>query len=161
MKVFRNRYVVAAYLLLLAAALIAGCSTREDPSEELVVCGNHSCGDLAMVTIDTSSDGFQYLEPDISPDGTWIATTADWTVIPSDEEATDLSLTRQILLVPVPADIWDSERLQRTPVESITELGAQLLRVNPFVSNISGGAVSVTAIDINKASPVWVDDNTL
>lgn len=162
MKVFRNRFVVAAYLLLLAAALIAGCSTKEDPAEVLVTCGNHSCGQLAMVTIDTSSDGFQYLEPDFSPDGTRIAFSADWAVIPSVEEVGDAILTRQILIAPVPADIWADTMLYRNPVENITDLGAELVRLNAFVSIVFGVPNAVSdAVDINKASPIWYDDNTL
>ena len=64
---------MVSYVVLLAVALAVGCSTKEDPSEVLDLCGNHSCGQIAMVTIDTSKDGFQYLEVALSPDQSTIA----------------------------------------------------------------------------------------
>ena len=75
MNGFRTRYLLVAWLLILALALSLGCTTKRDPAETRELCGNHSCGDLVMVTVDTSSDGFQYLDPAISPDGMRIAFT--------------------------------------------------------------------------------------
>jgi hypothetical protein len=65
----RNRCLPMAYLALLATLVVVGCTSKEDPSETLTVCGNHSCGELVMVTTDTSSDGYHYLSPRLSPDG--------------------------------------------------------------------------------------------
>ncbi len=81
-----KRALVVSYVVLLAVALAVGCSTKDDPSEVLELCGNHSCGQLAMVTIDTSKDGFQYLEVALSPDQAKVAFTADWAAIPSIED---------------------------------------------------------------------------
>ncbi|HOX26594.1 MAG TPA: hypothetical protein PLL30_05390 [Candidatus Krumholzibacteria bacterium] len=161
-KRFRNRYLVVMYLLVLAAAFAVGCSTKEDPAEILTLCGNHSCGDLVMVTIDTSSDGYQYLEPTMSPDGTRIACTADWAVIPSDPDIAEPLLTRQLLIVPVPADVWSDTMVYRNPVEDITELGAMLVSVDPFTSLIGGSPHTLFgAVDFGKSSPLWVNNSTL
>ena len=65
-----------------AVALLAiGCSLEPEVSETLDISGNHTTGDLVMVTSDTSSDGYQYLEPDLSPDGTRLAFSIDWLAI--------------------------------------------------------------------------------
>jgi len=160
-KGFRNRYVVVLYLLVLATALAVCCSSKDDPDETLVMCGNHSCGELAMVTIDTSSDGFQYLDPAISPAGDRILFTADWAVIPSDPDITEPLLTRQLLVMPIPADIWADTRVYRNPVESITNLGGELLRVDPFTSLIGVEHGLFDAIDYTKGNPLWIDDHTV
>ena len=129
----RHRFVACAYVLALSAIFAVGCSTREDPSEELIVCGNHSCGDLTMVTIDTNGPGgYQYLDAVVSPDGTRIAFTADWAVIPSipPEEVGDPILARQILVMPVPGSmpmpglLWQDTMNARNPVSTIQDLGA-------------------------------------
>jgi hypothetical protein len=69
-----KRPFTAVYLLALVALAVVGCTSREDPSEVLITCGNHSCGELIMVTTDTSSEGFKYLDPQLSPAGDWIVT---------------------------------------------------------------------------------------
>ena len=69
MKWLRSRFLSAAYLALLTVVLLAGCTIKEDPTETLPLCGNHSCGNLVMVNTDTSSSGWQYLEPELSPEG--------------------------------------------------------------------------------------------
>lgn len=164
---FRNRYLVSAYLLVLAIAFVVGCTTREDASEELVVCGNHTCGQLTMVTIDTNGPGgYQYLDAEISPDGTRVAFTADWEVIPSlpEDQVTDPILNRQILIMPLPVDPWSEEMNLRSPVQSIEELGAELVTTRQFISRIGGGqdfVDDVTSGVMTKASPNWLDDNTL
>lgn len=155
----RTRAVVLSYVVLLGLALAVGCSTKEDPSEVLDLCGNHSCGQLAMVTVDTSKDGFQYLEVAISPDQTHIAYSADWAAIPSlpPEDVDVPILTRQILIIPIPGDIWADSRFHRRPVTNITELGAELIRCNEFISEI-GGRPNLTedAHRFNKGHPTWV-----
>ncbi len=66
---FKSPALPLFYCGLLLATLVVGCSTREDPNETLVLQGNHSPGTLVMVTTDTSSNGYHYLEPSLSPDG--------------------------------------------------------------------------------------------
>ncbi len=160
MKGFRNRYLVAAYLVVLGAAFVVGCSTKEDPAEELVTCGNHSCGDLAMVTIDTSSDGYQYLEPALAPAGDRIAFSADWSALtPPEIDPTGEPLTtRQLLLLDVPPDIWADSMVYRNPVASISALGAQLIVTGAFTSLIGGGIDEIPpeqSRDANKGGPIW------
>ena len=164
---FRNRYLVFAYVLVLLGVFALGCSTREDPSEELITCGNHSCGDLTMVTIDTNGPGgYQYLDVAVSPDGTRIAYTADWEVIPSipEDDIADPILNRQILVMPLPFDAWADTMDARNPVESVTTLGAELIRTRQFTSGIGGTDVYIEdepSGTMTKASPNWIDDNTL
>jgi hypothetical protein len=160
----RKRRLAAVYSLTLVVAFALGCTIREDPAEFLDLCGNHSCGDLVMITVDTSASGYQYLEPTISPDGQRVAFTADWSAIPSlpPGQITEPVLNRQILIMPLPADPWSDEIRFRTPVESIRDTGAQLMRLNPFVSRVGGGQIVIAeAHQINKGRPLWVDDNTL
>lgn len=164
---FRNRYLVFAYMMTLLAAFILGCSSEDEEAESLVVCGNHTCGDLTMVTIDTNGvGGYQYLEPAISPDGTRVAFTADWEVIPSIpiEDLDDAILNRQILVMPLPVDPWDEAMRTRDPVESVSELGAELVRTRLFYSQIGGEEVLIddeSAGTMTKYCPNWIDDNTL
>jgi hypothetical protein len=151
--------LVVSYVILLAVALAVGCSTKEDPSEVLDLCGNHSCGQLAMVTIDTSNDGFQYLEVALSPDQTRVAFSADWSAIPSlpPEVIGEPIGNRQILVIPVDPGIWSVSRLSRRPVQRISELGAELIRCNEFTSEIGGSAdLTVDAHLFNKGHPTWL-----
>ncbi len=163
LKRLHSRYLIVAYLMVLTLVFFLGCGTKSDPSETLELCGNHSCGDLVMVTVDTSSDGYQYLDPAISPDGTRIAFTADWATIPSDAEYEgEPILDRQILLIPVPDNIWSDSMKTRFPVSGIEEIGGELVRVDQFVSYVrSPAGNTVDALDISKGNPVWVDDSTL
>lgn len=164
---FRNRHLVLVYLLALIVAFGLGCTTREDPTEELIVCGNHTCGDLAMVTIDTNGPGgYRYLDAAISPDGTRVAFTADWDVIPSlpEEEVADPILNRQILVMPLPLDAFADTMLYRDPVPEISALGAELVHCRQFNSRIGGGLDVVSddeAGTMTKGSPNWLDDSTL
>ncbi len=157
-----TRTLVACYVLVLVGALVVGCSTKDTASEQLVTCGNHSCGDLAMVTIDTSTDGFQYLDASASPDQQTLAFTADWAVIPSQDDYTVPYPNRQILVMPVPGGIWDDAALSRRPVESIVEQGAQLVKCEEFYSLV-GGAPNLTqgAARANKGSPIWMSPDSL
>ena len=164
---FRNRYLVFAYVLVLLGVFALGCTTREDASEELIVCGNHSCGDLAMVTIDTNGPGgYQYLEASISPDGTRVAFTADWEVIPSlpEDDIDDPILNRQILIMPLPMDAFADTMNFRDPVSSVVLLGAELVRTRQFISEIGGSESLIEDIPagtMTKGSPNWIDENTL
>lgn len=159
---FRNRYLVFAYMTALLAAFVLGCGADDEEAETLVVCGNHTCGDLTMVTIDTNGvGGYQYLEPAISPDGTRVAFTADWEAIPSidPEELDNPILNRQVLVMPLPVDPWDESMAFRDPVESVEDLGAVLVLLDGFESldTISDD----DAERMTKNSPSWIDDNTL
>ncbi|MBK7671338.1 MAG: PD40 domain-containing protein [bacterium] len=153
----RNRCLPMAYLALLATLVVVGCTSKEDPSETLTVCGNHSCGELVMVTTDTSSDGYHYLSPRLSPDGTTIAFTCDWWSLPSDPRyaGDDYFVNyRQVGLIPVQTGV--------EPAENLAALGARLVRLQDFSLLISGtGDFQQGAADFDKGPPVWVDDQTL
>ena len=130
MQGFRKSYLMTGYLVLLVVALMVGCTTKEDPVESMTLCGNHSCGNLVMVTNDTTSDGFQYLDPDVSHDGTRLAFTADWATIPTDPNYSgEPILSRQVLVMPIPDNIWSDSMRTRYPVSSITELGGELIKL--------------------------------
>jgi dipeptidyl aminopeptidase/acylaminoacyl peptidase len=166
MKRFDKRHLALTHLVILAVVFSLGCSTREDAAEVLDLCGNHSCGELVMVTIDTSASGFQYLDPALSPSGGRVAFTADWSAIPSlpPEDFDRPFLTRQILVMPVPPveEIWTEEMRRRLPVSNIQVLGAQLLRLNDFTSLVRGTPQTVVDAHIlPKGEPVWLDEDNL
>jgi dipeptidyl aminopeptidase/acylaminoacyl peptidase len=148
-------------ILLVAAAALAmflvavGCTTRPEASESLVMEGNHSKGDLAMVTADTSSEGYQYLEPEISPDGQRIVLTADWGAIPPPGHLPDpIPLNRQIALVPV------ETRLE--PQLTIFDAGAVLVHFRPIRFRIGDSPVAIDPHELQqKGQPVWVDDDNI
>lgn len=161
---YRTHRLAVALVLTVLAILALGCSTKDDPDEVLALCGNHSCGQLVMVTIDTSSSGYQYLEPALSPDGTRIAFTADWRVIPSldEDEYQEPFESRQILIMPVPPDIWAESMIYRKPVEEVEQLGAQLVRLAEFSHIVGGSPIPVTtAHRIDKSGPLWLDNDHL
>ena len=153
----RHRCLPMTYLILLSALIVVGCTSREDPSEVLPICGNHSCGELVMVTTDTSSDGFHYLNPQLSPDGSRIAFTCDWWALPSDPRyaGDDYFVNyRQVGLIPVQSGV--------EPVQDLATLGAQLVKVQEFSLPISGVAdYQQGVVDYDKGSPVWRDDANL
>jgi hypothetical protein len=87
------------FMVLISLAFALGCTIRPEVSEELLLEGNHSAGALFMVTSDTSSDGFQYLEPDVSPNGQRVVFSSDWAAItPIRETSSDIPLIRQIVV---------------------------------------------------------------
>ncbi len=160
MKWLKNRFLSLTYIGLLALLFVVGCTLKEDPAEVLTLCGNHSCGDLAMVTTDTSSDGFHYLNPHMSPDGTRIVFTADWKAIPAiahfdqDELYTTF---RQIIVIP--------KRESVDPSPSLESQGGVLVRFDGDRTTIwiSGSTVSLSNVEAErrKADPCWIDDNTI
>ncbi len=155
MKESHGRAVILVYFILVLGLLMVGCSTKEDPPEELIMCGNHSCGNLVMVTTDTSSDGYQYLEPALSPDGNTIVFTADWGALPSTDRPPDpLPFNRQLILVPV-----------REGTEPETELaisGATLIFMPGFNIEIAGNPSNFFLTDTwQKGDPIWMDNQTV
>jgi len=152
----RTRFLVPSYLVILLILVVVGCTSKEDPSEVLDVCGNHSCGDLAMVTTDTSSDGFQYLDPSVSPDGTRILFTADWGAIPTVKDPGDADFTdfRQMIVMPI--------RQGLEPTEGLKDEGATLIRLTPYGLWIGGTTRSLdTILNDRKESPIWESDSTV
>jgi len=145
-KGFTKGIVCGAYFGLLLVALVAGCTTREEPSEQLDLCGNHSCGHLIMVTTDTSSKGYQYLDPAMSPDGNRIVFTADWEALPSTDRPPDpIPSVRQFVVVDV------QERYG--PAATLRELGAQLVRFDR--------TEAINFDERQKGDPIWFDDDNL
>ncbi len=160
MKWLKIRFLPIAYILLLALLVTAGCTLKEDPAEVLVLCGNHSCGDLAMVTTDTSSEGFHYLNPTMSPDGTRILFTADWTAIPAirhfDED--ELYTTyRQIIVIP--------RRSAVDPAHNLEDQGGILVRFDGDQASvrIGGNYFSLANIEAErrKGDPCWLDNDKI
>jgi len=140
------RLSTLAYFAMMSGFLVVGCTTKEDPAEVLTMCGNHSCGNLIMVTTDTSSDGFQYLDPALSPDGNTIVFTADWQALPSTDRPPDpLPLNRQLVLVPV--------REGTHPETNLEASGATLI----FFGFLGFDDLNL----VQKGDPVWFDDTTI
>ena len=155
MKGLKAHCLSLLYLGLLLVFLLVGCTSRQDPSEVLVTCGNHSCGNLVMVTSDTSSDGFQYLEPKLSPDGVRIAFTADWGALPPGGHLPDpLPEFRQLMLVPLQEGT--------EPAPDLATTGASLVEL--AVTQITMGSSEpreFRAADFPKGAPDWIDNETL
>lgn len=153
---FKSPALPLFYCGLLLAALAVGCSTRETADETLPMQGNHSPGTLAMVTTDTSSDGYHYLEPAVSPDGTRIAFTADWAALPPTGQPPDpVPTSRQIVLIP--------NRVGLEPERRLAQSGAMLVPFPQAVNVVVPGREPwlLMARDAQKGSPVWLDDQTL
>lgn len=160
MKWLKNRFLSVAYILMMVLLVTVGCTSKEDPSEVLILCGNHSCGDMAMVTTDTSSDGFHYLNPTMSPDGTRILFTADWKAIPAIERYDQdelYTIFRQLIVIP--------RREAVDPATSLAGQGGTLIRFNGDYASvwISGSSVSLADIEAErrKGDPCWIDDNNI
>ena len=158
MKWLSNRFLLLSYFVMVAVLVLVGCTSKEDPSEVLPLCGNHSCGDLRMVTTDTSSEGFHYLTPRMSPDGTRILFMADWTAIPADPRYTedDLYTTfRQMIVMPVPNPFLQD------PATDLQDQGGILIRLSNFLTNvwIAGNAQNLTnALNDRKGGAIWDGD---
>jgi hypothetical protein len=158
-KALKPSALAVLYLGLLLAALLAGCTSRETPSEVLITCGNHSCGDLMMVTTDTSSDGFQYLEPELSPDGTTILFTADFMALPPDRPPDTPPPNRILVMMPLAAGT--------DPRTDLRESGAVRVQIGPGRIYYQGELQNYWPDDVlnqtyvDRGSPGWVDMQTI
>ena len=154
MKWMRNRFLLLPYVVLLAALVVVGCTSKQDPSEVLAVCGNHSCGELVMVTTDTSSDGYHYLNPAMSPDGSRILFSADWWAIPSDPRYSgddEFVEHRQMIVLP--------NQVGSVPTTSLEEQGGELVLLQERSLPYAGQSSFLISIkDDDKAYPIWEDD---
>lgn len=153
MKWLRNRFLLLPYVVLLIAFVLVGCTSKEDPAETLAVSGNHSTGNLTMVTTDTSSDGYHYLNPQLSPDGNTILFTGDWWAIPTVRDPGDGAFVtnRQILTIPLQEG--------QEPKIDLAEQGGKLIYLQEIVLPISGRDEYFTETqDFDKGNPVWEDD---
>ncbi|MCB1184506.1 PD40 domain-containing protein [bacterium] len=158
MKWTRKRFLLLPYVALLAILVVVGCTSKEDPSETLTTCGNHSCGDLVMVTTDTSSDGFHYLNASLSPDGSQILFSADWKAMPSDprDPGDELYTSyRQLVVIPIQEGT--------EPTSSLADQGATLIRLFPQNNVWYKGRPQyiAQALDDDKAYPLWEDDQSV
>jgi len=157
MKWLHKRFLPLMYIALLSTLVVIGCTSKRDPAEVLATCGEHSCGDLAMVTTDTSSNGYHYLNPTMSPDGTRILFTADWNALPSDpKDPGDAYYVnfRQMVIIPVARGV--------EPQEDLLAQGAELIRLGEIQVRIADGLENLTTIlDDPKADPIWEDDNNV
>jgi hypothetical protein len=159
---FKTPALPLVYCGLLLTALLVGCSTRQTADESLPMSGNHSPGDLTMVTTDTSSKGYQYLEPEMSPDGTRIVFTADWPALPPTGQTPDpVPTIRQLVLMPPPpADSLGHQH----PLRRLVQEGATLVPFRSPSLILVSGSVS-WQVDpkflAQKGGPTWLDDNTL
>jgi len=162
MKWMPNRFLLLPYLALLTVLAVVGCTSKQDPDEVLAVCGNHSCGDLVMVTTDTSSDGYHYLNPKMSPDGTQMVFSADWWAIPSDprDEGTALYVeNRQLILYPNVVIENPEPRSSLAPGNGET-VGGELVFLKERSLLFAGlFKYLITLKNDDKAYPSWQDDS--
>ena len=154
MKWTRNRFLPVCYVVVLMALVVVGCTSKQDPDEVLSVCGNASCGDLVMVTTDTSSDGYQYLQPTMSPSGGRILFTADWWAVPAEpKDPGDVYYVnyRQMIIIPVQEGI--------EPSDDLAAQGAELIRLQE-TSVMIGGEPNIlqTVLNDDKGDPIWEDE---
>jgi Tol biopolymer transport system component len=145
-------------LILVSSAIVllaVGCTTRPEANETLTMSGNHSAGDLVMVTADTSSDGFHYLNPAISPDGTRIAFSADWAAIPPGDRLPDVTPNiRQIAVTP--------NVVKASPMLGLGDSGANLVQLRQFLFLVGDREIAVFPhLEAQKGQPVWIDDDNL
>lgn len=160
MKWLNNRFLPIAHIVLLASFVVIGCTGKQDPKETLVVCGNHSCGTLAMVTTDTSSKGFHYLNPSLSPDGSQILFTADWNAMPADPKDPEDEYYvqyRQLITIPVPEGFPQRGGIE--PKIDLTDQGAELIRLREIAIELQGNLVALFGIvNFDKGDPIWEND---
>ncbi len=150
--VHRQLVVTGIVIALLA---VVGCTVRPQESETLNLCGNHTCGDLYMVTADTSSSGFQYHSPDLSPDGTKVAFSLDWTaLVPSGILPEVPPLIRQLAVITL------EERFGAQP--SLGSEGAALVDLNDYFFQYADTQERMHPNeDWQKGAPCWLDDDWL
>ncbi len=159
MKWSHNRILMFAWTILMLVLVTIGCTSKEDPSETLVVCGNHSCGEMYMVTTDTSSEGFHYLNPSLSPNGSQILFTADWKAFPAvrDYDNAPFAEFRQMLVMP-------RDQITFDPVDSLHTQQAQLIRLSGSSIPVGGsgqGEDLGEILNARKGDPIWIDDNSI
>jgi Tol biopolymer transport system component len=154
-----KRHLEHRTLLLASLAIvllvIAGCTTRPQQSEELIMEGNHTAGDLYMVTADTASSGYKYRDPDLSPDGTKVAFTLDWPALPPAGTLPDVApLIRQMAII-------DLETRYGAQL-SLENQGAALIDLNDlfFRHGISQERMRPN-VDWQKGNPRWLDDDNI
>ncbi len=156
MKWLRNRFLLLPYVVLMVAFVTVGCTSKEDPGETLDISGNHSTGDLFMVTTDTSSDGFHYLNPQLSPDGTLILFSADWWAIPTERDPGDATFVknRQMITIPLPPS-----DIPKEPELDLPAQGGVLILLQEISIPISGVDRYFTDMkNMDKGNPIWEDD---
>jgi len=154
MKWPRNRFLLLPYVALLIVFVTVGCTSKEDPAETLSVSGNHSTGNLAMVTTDTSSDGYHYLNPQLSPDQQTVLFSADWWAIPTVRDPGDAVYVknRQMILIPMAQGF--------EPTTSLLEQHAELIYLQDITIPISGRDEFFTETEnMDKGNPIWEDDD--
>ncbi len=135
--------------------VIVGCTTRPQQSEELIMSGNHTAGDLTMVTADTASSGYRYRNPDLSPDGTRVAFTLDWPALPPGGTLPDVApLIRQMAVIGFETRFGAQLSLENQ--------GAALVDLNDlfFRHGISQERMRPN-VDWQKGQPRWIDDDNL
>ena len=155
MKWLRNRFLLLPYVVLLIAFVTIGCTSKRDPAETLDISGNHSTGDLVMVTTDTSSEGYHYLDPQLSPDESKVLFTAPWAAIPTEKDPGDAAFTqyRQMLTIPLQEGV--------EPKLDIEEQGGVLLEIAPIQIPRPSGRPPfwlTGMINLSKGDPIWFDD---
>lgn len=142
-------------LMSIAALLAVGCTTRPDVDEDLPLDGNHSVGELTMVTSDTSSNGFQYLEPEVSPDLSRIVFTADWQALPAMGTTPDPIPTLRQLVV-------TTNESQDQPLSYLAESGTKLVSVAGYTYSQGGESSFEQPLNNrDKGGPTWIDDEHL
>ncbi len=158
MKWMRNRFLLLPYIVLLTVLSVIGCTSKQEQSETLPLCGNHSCGDLVMVTTDTSSDGFHYLNPSMSPDGERILFTADWWAIPSDPRYTGddgFVNNRQLILI-------SGKPVSLEPKENLASQGAELIfLLERDIPYAGGNPFLIDLVNDDKSNPSWYDNDSV
>jgi Tol biopolymer transport system component len=152
MKWLRNRFLLLPYFVLLVALVLVGCSSKEDPAETLDVSGNHSTGDLVMVTTDTSSDGYHYLNPQLSADEKTILFSADWWAIPYVRDPGDATYVKNRQMILIPNQVGVEPKL------NLEEQGAELIVLQETSIPIAGSDFFFTDMaNMDKANPIWED----
>lgn len=149
----RSPAAIPLLLAVVASFVAVGCTVRPDVSETLDLSGNHSSGDLVMITADTTKDGYQYLGPKMSPDKSRIVFSADWPALPPPGHQPDQPpLIRQLGVIPVAG--------HRRPLARLADAGAQLIRFRPLTYVVAGTEVLLYPEDqLQKGAPEWVDDD--
>ena len=153
MKWLRNRFLLLPYFALLVALVTVGCTSKEDPAETLDVSGNHSTGDLIMVTTDTSSDGYHYLNPQLSPDGNTILFSADWWAIPTVRDPGEETFVNNRQMITVPMQVGTEPKI------NLVDQGGVLIVLAESNVPISGADYFfVNIANMDKGNPIWWDE---